>query len=188
MPTISSGAVSLRIPITVSCDVVAGLLVAHLDRDRVEGPPRSRSRASSKSGGTPKFQLSRRGTIVLSTTASPGCVRIAVPDLLRPSRSRARSAPSPNVVCVEERPVEARGRGRSPRAAPVPSCFASTASTDWLPTSGSPTGRYPGALASAARHVVDRRRADGAGAHLEPAAVVVDVDRRGRTSRSTRCR
>ena len=79
-----------------------------------------------------KFQESRRGTTKLSTTARPGRLRTAshtsrstYPRRLAEAEGRVR----------EERVVEAADEVRLLRTAGS-SCFACTASTDWLPTTG----------------------------------------------------
>ena len=72
----------------------------------------------------------------------------------------------------EEWPVEPPRDVRL-EARAVPSCVASTASTDWLPTAVKSAARSPGAVRDGAPEVRDRRGGAGARAHVVAAADVV---------------
>ncbi len=155
-------------------DVLPGLLVEDLDRDRVE--PLLEVEAG-------QLEVRKHAEVPVVAARDDRAVddgearRLANrrPDLLLRARSPAR--------CRRGRTSCARGTApSSPRTRyvsygrPAPTCFASTASTDWLPTAVKSAGVHAGRAPQRRGHVVDRRRAGRPRANLESAAEVVDVD------------
>ena len=151
MPTISSGAVSLRMPITVRRTRVPGLLVEHLDRDRIEA-------LLEVEAGQPEVREHAEVPVVAARhdravhDRQPRRLAKGAPDLL------LRRVAARHVAQAERR----RARGTAPSSPrtryvsdgrPAPTCFASTASTDWLPTAVKSAGVDAGRAPQRRRHV-----------------------------------
>ena len=158
------GQADARLPVCLSRTSTGIGSKPFLEVEAGEPEVRAARRSSSCRGAGRSCCRRRRGPVAPDARPRPPA----------PSRSRARRR--------RGRTSCARGTASSsPRTRyvsngrPAPTCFASTASTDWLPTAVK-SRRRRRACAGAPGHVVDRCGAGRPGAHLEPAAEVLDAD------------
>ena len=129
-------------------DAVPGLLVEDLDRDRVE--PLLEVEAG-------QLEVRKHAEVPVVAARDDRAVHDGEPRLARERRSQTscsdvvapRDVAQPERRVLEERRCRARGRGRSRTDVLPPTCFASTASTDWLPTAVKSRHPRPGARRSA---------------------------------------